>query len=326
MSAIRNKQRLIHLYRFLMENTDEEHQATTNELVEFLRQEDANVSRKTVRDDLDVLIEEGIDIIVTKSFYNSYFVGSRKFEVPEIKLLADGVAANRTISREKKEEIIQKLLSMLSIHQAKKIEKLLHYENNASSVSEQLYYTIDKISDAISENRKISFFYCDPVTTGSKVGKKRIVITPVVIRSSNNHFYVCGYCKENGKTDVYRLDRMLRNKVLEEKGDPLPDKKKIDRFLNSLFDMETGEMTEVTLECKDEIAEVIKERFGEGTDTWRSTQGSFYIKVPVSVSPAFYGWVFKFGGMIRIAAPATVKAAYLKKAADAVKMAGGQFS
>ena len=59
MSAIRNKQRLIHLYRYLMENTDEEHQATTNELVEFLRQEDANVSRKTVKDDIDVLIEEG---------------------------------------------------------------------------------------------------------------------------------------------------------------------------------------------------------------------------------------------------------------------------
>jgi hypothetical protein len=65
MSAIRNKQRLIHLYRYMMKNTDEEHQATTNELVEFLRKEDANVSRKTVKDDIDVLIEEGIDIVVT---------------------------------------------------------------------------------------------------------------------------------------------------------------------------------------------------------------------------------------------------------------------
>jgi hypothetical protein len=46
-----------------MKNTDEEHQATTNELVEFLRKEDANVSRKTVKDDIDVLIEEGIDIV-----------------------------------------------------------------------------------------------------------------------------------------------------------------------------------------------------------------------------------------------------------------------
>ena len=167
MSAIRNKQRLIHLYRYLMENTDEEHQVTTKELVDFLRKEDANVSRKTVRDDLDVLIEEGMDIIVTKSFYNSYFVGSRTFEVPEIKLLVDGVAANKSISKEKKEKIIRKLLSLLSVYQAEKIRKHLHFENNVSFISEQLYYTIDKISDAISENRKISFCYCDPLTAGS---------------------------------------------------------------------------------------------------------------------------------------------------------------
>ena len=35
MSAIRNKQRLIHLYRYLMDYTDEDHQATTNDLVDF---------------------------------------------------------------------------------------------------------------------------------------------------------------------------------------------------------------------------------------------------------------------------------------------------
>lgn len=324
MSAIRNKQRLIHLYRYLMENTDEEHQATTNELVDFLRQEDANVSRKTVKDDIDVLIEEGIDIIVTKSFYNSYFVGSRIFEVPEIKLLADGVASSKTISKEKKEEIIRKLLSLLSTHQAQKIESLLHFEDNASSVSEQLYYTIDKISDAISGNRKISFYYSDPAVTAIKGEIRRIVITPVVIRSGNNHFYVCGYCKENGKTDVYRLDRMMRAKVLEEKGDPLPNKARIDRFLNSLFDMETGEMTDVTLECRDEIAEVIRERFGREADIWRSTQESFYIKVPISVSPAFYGWVFRYGGMIRIVSPSTVREAYMRKASDIIKASGSK--
>ena len=324
MSAIRNKQRLIHLYRYLMENTDEEHQATTNELVEFLRQEDANVSRKTVKDDIDVLIEEGTDIIVTKSFYNSYFVGSRIFEVPEIKLLADGVASSKTISKEKKEEIIRKLLSLLSTHQAQKIESLIHFENNASSVSEQLYYTIDKISDAISENRKISFFYCDPAKTGIKGESKLSVITPVVIRNGNNHFYVCGYCKENGKTDVYRLDRMLRTRVLQEKGDPLPDKARIDRFLNSLFDMEAGEMIDVTLECRDEISEMIRERFGREADMWRSTQESFYIKVPISVSPAFYGWVFRFGGMIRIVSPAAVRDAYLRRASDIIKTSGNK--
>ena len=99
MSAIRNKQRLIHLYRYLMDYTDEDHQATTNDLVDFLTREDANASRKTVKDDIEVLMEEGVDIVVSKSFYNSYFVGSRTFEIPEIKLLVDGIAPNKSISK-----------------------------------------------------------------------------------------------------------------------------------------------------------------------------------------------------------------------------------
>ena len=110
MGTIRNKQRLIHLYRFLVRHTDEEHQVTTNDLVQFLKKEDANASRKTVKDDIEVLLSEGVDIVTTKSYYNSYFVGSRLFELPEITLLVDGIAANVSLSIEKRKKLIDKLL------------------------------------------------------------------------------------------------------------------------------------------------------------------------------------------------------------------------
>ena len=98
MSVIRNKQRLLHLYRYLMENTDEDHQITTNDLVQFLKQEDANASRKTVKDDIEVLVKEGIDIITTKSYYNSYFIGERTFEIPEITFLVDSIESNASLT------------------------------------------------------------------------------------------------------------------------------------------------------------------------------------------------------------------------------------
>ena len=156
MSAIRNKQRLIHLYRYLMDNTDEDHQATTNDLVDFLTREDANASRKTVKDDIEVLMEEGVDIVVSKSFYNSYFVGSRTFEVPEIKFLVDGIAPNRSISKEKKGKLIGKLLSLLSVYQADKIRKNLYIGNNSGTMSEQIYYSVDRITEAIMTATTIS--------------------------------------------------------------------------------------------------------------------------------------------------------------------------
>ena len=327
MSAIRNKQRLIHLYRYLMQYTDEEHQATTNDLVEFLRQEDANASRKTVKDDIEVLIEEGVDVVVTKSFYNSYFIGSRKFEMPEIKLLADGITPNRSVSKEKKEEIIGKLLSMLSVYEAEKIGKHLHYENNTGTMSEQLYYNIDRITNAIDGNRKIEFIYSGQIPPGVASGEKtgRIVMTPVVVRSYHNHYYVCGYCGQEEKAAVFRIDRMIRTQILNERGRSHPDRQRIDRFLKSLYGMELGEIKDVTLECRDEVSDVIGERIGEDAEIWRSTSESFYIKVPVSVSSAFFGWVFSFGGKVRIISPASVRDEYVRRAVEIVRESGKQY-
>lgn len=327
MSAIRNKQRLIHLYRYLMEYTDEEHQATTNDLVEFLREEDANASRKTVKDDIEVLVEEGIDIIVNKSFYNSYFVGSRLFEVPEIQLLVDGIASNKSISKEKKEKIIGKLLSLLSVYQAEKIRKNLHYENQSGSMGWHLYYNIDKISDAINENRKIEFEYrnsmpADPVEAA--VEKISVVMTPVLVMSNHDVFYVFGYSDKGKQAVAYRLDRMTRTTILNVKGDPYPTEQKISRFLNSLFGMEIGTSAEVTLECRDKLAEVIRERFGESAEIWRSTQDSFYVKTLISVSPAFYSWVFRYSPSIRIVSPAEVCEEYAVKVREAAGAVTGK--
>ena len=319
MSAIRNKQRLIHLYRYLMYNTDEEHQATTNDLVDFLRREDANASRKTVKDDIEVLIEEGIDVIVSKSFFNSYFVGSRTFEVPEIRLLADCIAPNKSISGEKKRKLIGKLLSLLSIHQAEKIEKNLYYGSNSGQMSEQVYYSTDRVTEAVYGGRKIEFMYRRSDGSGA-APSARIVMTPVMIRSNGDLYYVCGFGASGRKFEVYRLDRMTRTKVLPLKGDPHITGAELSRLLNGMFGMETGALNEVTLECEDELEDMVRERFGETVEIRRSMKGRFYIKTTVSVSPSFYSWVFRYSPKMRILSPQGVREEYIRRAKEAAGM------
>ena len=99
--TIRNKQRLIRLFKYLYRETDEDHPVTTNELVEIFTEANANAARKTVKDDIDVLVEEGYDIVTIKSYYNAFFMASREFELPELKLLIDAVSSSRFISKAK---------------------------------------------------------------------------------------------------------------------------------------------------------------------------------------------------------------------------------
>jgi len=67
---------------------------------------------------------------------------------------------------------------------------------------------------------------------------------------------------------------------------------------------------EVTLECKNELAGVVIDRFGY--DVWLIPQGEdhFKTRVLVSVSPQFFGWVTGIGSGIKIKGPDNVKAEY----------------
>lgn len=67
---------------------------------------------------------------------------------------------------------------------------------------------------------------------------------------------------------------------------------------------------EVTLECKNELAGVVIDRFGH--DVWLIPQGEdhFKTRVLVSVSPQFFGWVTGIGSGMKITGPDNVKAEY----------------
>ena len=54
----------------------------------------------------------------------------------------------------------------------------------------------------------------------------------------------------------------------------------------------------------------ILDRFGEKIKVRPTENGTFLTTVTVELSPVFYGWVFQFGGGIRIKGPNTALSEY----------------
>ena len=78
--------RILELLRFLYERTDENHPATVSDIIAHLNGKGIQAVRQTVYADTNTLIDAGIDIVVVKSTQNQYFMGSRLFEYPELKI------------------------------------------------------------------------------------------------------------------------------------------------------------------------------------------------------------------------------------------------
>jgi predicted DNA-binding transcriptional regulator YafY len=112
---------------------------------------------------------------------------------------------------------------------------------------------------------------------------------------------------------------MVEVEILNENAYPEPEDFHVVDFIRKVFEMFDGEEETVTLECENTLMKVIIDRFGEEVDTERISQDKFRVKVLISTSRTFYGWVFQFGGQIKIVGPDKVKKEYIDMARAAIE-------
>ena len=116
------KSRILYLQKILLERTDEENPLSTTQLINILNDEDGiSAHRTTVTKDIAALQEFGMDIVTIHSTQSKYFVASRKFELPELKLLIDAVESSKFITKKKSETLIEKIHTMTSPGQVAKL-------------------------------------------------------------------------------------------------------------------------------------------------------------------------------------------------------------
>ena len=80
----------------------------------------------------------GFDIYTHKTTQNRYYLASRLFEMPELKLLADAVESAGFITEKKSEELIEKLCRLTSVYEAEALQEGF-CANNGKSCNESIY-------------------------------------------------------------------------------------------------------------------------------------------------------------------------------------------
>ena len=101
MKLSHQKLKMMYLAKILMEKTDEEHTITVPEMIAELSKLGISAERKSIYDDLEYLQLFGLDICSNKTRTTNYYIASRDFELPELKLLVDSVQASKFITRKR---------------------------------------------------------------------------------------------------------------------------------------------------------------------------------------------------------------------------------
>lgn len=312
------KQKLLYLQKILLEKTDENHGLTINELKEALDGYGIKAERKTLYDDIEILQTFGLDVCVQRTSTVRYYVGNRDFQVPELKLLVDAIQSSKFITRKKSLELIEKLGHLVSENESTQLKREVYVTNRVKTVNEHIYYNVDKLHNAISQNRKISFQYFKwelDFSNGAKIVKtprregKPYRVSPWALSWDDENYYLIAYDGEAGIIKHYRVDKMERIRLLDEERDGSEKYKDFNpaRYAKSVFSMFGGEECEVKLLVKNELIGVIADRFGSDVFIIRHDDESFTVTVNVMLSPQFYAWVFGLDNGVKILSPEKAK-------------------
>lgn len=303
------KLKIFYILDYLQQNSHQDHPVRAVELLHMLKQQHNIVcDRKTVYSDIQALQDYGIDIVSLPGKNGGYYIASRNFELPELKLLIDAVQSSRFLTEKKSRELIEKLCSQCSIYDARLMRRDVVVSGRVKSMNETIYYNVDAIQEAIAENKQITFRYFDFGLDGQRHYRDRdYVASPYGLCQDNENCYLMALSARHGVTS-YRVDRMSDISQTEDARLPCPELtgKALTEYANHLFQMYSGQMATVKLRFDNSLVNVVMDRFGKQTMLIPDGPKHFVFTVNVAVSPMFLSWVIGFGSKAKILYPQSV--------------------
>ena len=174
-------------------------------------------------------------------------------------------------------------------------------------MNERIYYSVDKIHEALNEESLIKFqniTWTADKKMELKHGGAYYSVSPWALCWDDEKYYLVGYDNREYKIKHFRVVKMADVSVVYEEREGIEEfsKMQMSEYTNRLFGMFDGNLGTVTLLCENHAANVIIDRFGTDIPLMKTDAEQFTVRVRVSVSKLFLSWIMAIPG-VKIVAP-----------------------
>ena len=313
MKENNQKIKLVKLLDYLRAESSAETPVSTNSIIQYLNNVNISCDRRTLYKDMDMLIENGANIVKTElGRENAYYIDEASLSLAELKLLIDAVQAANFITDRKTAELTEKLMSFSGTRRSEIVRDNIIFYNNHKHSNEDIYENIEQIELAIKKKKQLSFYYFDLDEKKARIyrkEKKRYIEDPVALVFSEDNYYLVTYNRNHSKSLNYRVDRMDTVEIEDEPicEEALIKKRKTETYTEQVFRMYNGDTKEVTLEFAPDKLGVIYDKFGENIEIRHADKGWLRIKAAVQICPTFWGWIYQLGENIKVISPDNLK-------------------
>ena len=324
-----SKTKTLLIYKYLVDFSDENNPLSTTDLIDLLMKDGMLCERKSIYADIAVLKSIGFDIVKTMSPKKGFFLATRKFELPEVRLLIDAVSSAGFITPNKTQKLVEKLETLVSKNQADELVSQVYIDSDSKCDNEEIYYVIDALNDAIIDKKQVSFKYkrrnIDKENKKSYT-EKSFTVSPYALIWKGDHYYlVCNNAKYDNLMNL-RLDRMRKIAVIDEAVRPIEEVSEykgafdVADYSAKMFNMFSGKSAKVVLNCDLELREEIMDRFGAKIPLKATDTEHFETTIDAAISDGLVSWIMTFGDKIKVVEPASLAKEVKEKAQSIAKL------
>lgn len=318
---------IINLIDILKKYTDMDHRLTQAEISDILKKEYLmDVDRKTVKRNLMNLLDMGLDIECTEiikmvpnrktgelektAFCTDWYM-TREFSDSELRLLIDSLLFSKNIPYSQCKALIDKLKGLSNVYFNKKVNHIRNLPDNQPQ-NKELFYTIDVLDEAISQNKKVAFMY-NSYGADKKLHPKRkyeYIMNPYQMVATHGKYYlICNYDKYDNLVN-YRIDYITNIRILDEKRKPLKELKEgelnLPKHMAEHIYMYAGDSVRAKFKAKNYIISQLVDWFGTDIKIKPLDDEECLAEVCVN-EEAFFCWALQYSMHTEVIEPEAMR-------------------
>jgi len=301
---------ILFILEILKRETNAEHRLSQQEIIQILKRDYfMDAERKSIARNINDLIDAGYDII----YDEGYYLNNREFEYSELRLLIDSVLFSKNIPAKQCKSLLKKVTGLTDRHFNARVKHISTMPNTPIN-NRQIFFTIEILDEAISQGKKVSFWY-NEFRTDKKLHRKkesRYVVSPYQIAATNGRYYLICCTDKYDNVAHYRLDHMEGAQIMEENAKPISEVKGMEHGLDlpkhmaEHIYMFSGESKRVVFRAKLSAVDQIIDWFGTEISFFNETDTTVDVSVRVNES-AMFCWLLQYGTSCEVLSPPTLR-------------------
>ena len=302
--------KLLFIRDYLYQYATKEHPKNAKAIQEYLSKHQIKADVKTIYNDI-LRLQTDFSVPIE---YNAkkwgYYITTPIFAPYELRLMVDSIQSSKFITQKEANTITQKITGLADVYTKESLNRVAYVSDRVRSRNDKVVKDADRIHNAITQNRKISFRYFH--YTPNKDNPKRYsksgdvyVVSPYALLWDNGNYYLYAYT-DKGKFRNFRIDRMenISHPLLAERdGEKEFKTSQITSREYKVFQMYHGTQMKVRVRFNNHFTDAVLDQFGKNVLLIPDGDKHFITTLPVEVSPPFWAWISMFGKGAKVLHP-----------------------